>query len=948
MAKQDAKAKQDKGTKSSFYTQLANCPEKDLPHGGQVLRISLIEHDLVEYTVHVGGSASPAEFGLTWQEDVIIAVSKEAKKNGVILGSRIILIGNVQVLSQEQLGVEWAKQKEMGGGFSIVLKRSALASAPGAKKKVGKEENNAAGSDTNTANNNETSEKNQSTVKKELAVGEEEKAAADGRSENNEETANADEKPPVLSDDEKKQRVKSEFDHSSSSSPPLTTQQLITETSEHYLIYEALGGKRARKMALDPGRRHLKLLPWAGVASLVSKSVRQYGKLIILGDEPPARARDVETVEGRAFCFLPLPCFTGLPVHINGYFELSANRRDIWWGSDMAGDGALRSQWNRVILEDIVAFIYCEMLLEVIKYSGCARADEVFSLLPVTSTSEAWEVTVQKIFINLCTTPVLHDPQSKRWIQPCECVLFDNGNETHAKILSILDLHPRVRGAKVIPVPSAIFNRLEETKKIQTISPGLLRKWIQDAKLTSPQTGNRWKPEWKDGIFLLQYCMSDITDGGDNIGGGVGVGVGVGVGALIGLPLIPLHDQTFAVFTDNPKHADHREGKFYLASAPDKKIFGSLTHLIVSDGLPRHLEERFAAVVKTKRLNVCRITESVACSFIELLLPDTWQDAQAVKWDKSCAEDTKLISPEWLAKVWRYLGDVKEISLFSKLSKPFVPTMNNRICLLSRSCCLVEPTGLTESVVSIMTKLGCHCIDLSIIGMTNKQILPFIFESTAQGVLECIKTKLKVSAEGRASAVYPQFESPDITAGEKESLRTYICKHALNGITLNLSSDAKNFLSRLPIFESYGTKSGGQVFVSLAEQKFRPPHGALVELLQRDFIKCRVASDEDLMESLGVLQMTEIDFYSKYVLGQLASLEPVIRNKAIIQLLSNLSRLGSTPGGSTLKNKLKTIKILPNREKTLCFVSEMYDPEVRTSIIQRCNFILLFFLLILT
>jgi sacsin len=47
---------------------------------------------------------------------------------------------------------------------------------------------------------------------------------------------------------------------------------------------------------------------------------------------------------GRAFCFLPLPAATGLPAHINGYFELSSNRRDVWHGSDMAGAGRLRAQ----------------------------------------------------------------------------------------------------------------------------------------------------------------------------------------------------------------------------------------------------------------------------------------------------------------------------------------------------------------------------------------------------------------------------------------------------------------------------------------------------------------------------------------------------------------------------------------------------------------------------
>jgi sacsin len=32
---------------------------------------------------------------------------------------------------------------------------------------------------------------------------------------------------------------------------------------------------------------------------------------------------------GRAFCFLPLPATTGLPVHVNGFFELSSNRRVV-------------------------------------------------------------------------------------------------------------------------------------------------------------------------------------------------------------------------------------------------------------------------------------------------------------------------------------------------------------------------------------------------------------------------------------------------------------------------------------------------------------------------------------------------------------------------------------------------------------------------------------------
>ena len=70
----------------------------------------------------------------------------------------------------------------------------------------------------------------------------------------------------------------------------------------------------------------LNLLPWGGVA-------------IKLGENNEARA-----CEGHAFVFLPLPIATGLPVHVNGFFELSENRRELWYAdSGMTGGGRARS-----------------------------------------------------------------------------------------------------------------------------------------------------------------------------------------------------------------------------------------------------------------------------------------------------------------------------------------------------------------------------------------------------------------------------------------------------------------------------------------------------------------------------------------------------------------------------------------------------------------------------
>ena len=66
--------------------------------------------------------------------------------------------------------------------------------------------------------------------------------------------------------------------------------------------------------ALEIGMRGRGMLPWVGVAAQLL----------------PGQASELQELEGKAYCFLPLPLTTSLPVSVNGYFELSSNRRDLW------------------------------------------------------------------------------------------------------------------------------------------------------------------------------------------------------------------------------------------------------------------------------------------------------------------------------------------------------------------------------------------------------------------------------------------------------------------------------------------------------------------------------------------------------------------------------------------------------------------------------------------
>lgn len=96
-------------------------------------------------------------------------------------------------------------------------------------------------------------------------------------------------------------------------------------------------------------------IQWGGVAALLSTSASSK-------DVSPASSTYVG-VEGRAYCFLPLPFTTGLPIHINAFFALSSNRRTLWLGDiDTAGAGALKVAWNEHILKDTLPSLYGDLL----------------------------------------------------------------------------------------------------------------------------------------------------------------------------------------------------------------------------------------------------------------------------------------------------------------------------------------------------------------------------------------------------------------------------------------------------------------------------------------------------------------------------------------------------------------------------------------------------------
>ena len=113
----------------------------------------------------------------------------------------------------------------------------------------------------------------------------------------------------------------------------LSSASTSTKESVVFLVVCGLMGGEARRVACEETSRHLKLIPYGAVAACISR-VGQTGQIPESGpssmEGSGVGGSCFPPIVGKAFCFLPLPVRTMLPVHTNAYWELSANRRDIW------------------------------------------------------------------------------------------------------------------------------------------------------------------------------------------------------------------------------------------------------------------------------------------------------------------------------------------------------------------------------------------------------------------------------------------------------------------------------------------------------------------------------------------------------------------------------------------------------------------------------------------
>ncbi|XP_043926906.1 sacsin [Protopterus annectens] len=117
-----------------------------------------------------------------------------------------------------------------------------------------------------------------------------------------------------------------------------------TVDSTTWLICSCMDVGEALKLSLLESGQRLGLVPCGAVGVPLSET--EDLKWTFKHNSPAA---------GEIFCYLPLRIKTGLPVHINGCFAVTSNRKEIW-KTDTKG------RWNSIFMRHVIVRAYLEAL----------------------------------------------------------------------------------------------------------------------------------------------------------------------------------------------------------------------------------------------------------------------------------------------------------------------------------------------------------------------------------------------------------------------------------------------------------------------------------------------------------------------------------------------------------------------------------------------------------
>jgi len=472
----------------------------------------------------------------------------------------------------------------------------------------------------------------------------------------------------------------------------------------------------------------------------------------------------------KAFCFLPLPLHTYLPVHIHGSFAVSRNRRSIaWQGVDIRNDD---TEWNEDILKSMVAPAYSLLLLlhcKLFRYESplestvpneCENAYALWPVYDEVKNETIWRNLLKPVLSVLTSGKVLwSDVRGGCWVS------FDEAyfalKDSPEIVISVL----LQAGLPVVILPPRIYDTLchipclDKILEERAIKPQDLRKHFPKNILCESRKGLE---------VLLNFLLSGIDYRS--------------ISEIYGIPLLPLMDGSCCSFAKK----DPRIKKYVLPKELQNfyESFAAGTKDIVVDfHISLETYKKLESIYASTQLEI------VDC---KILFQDLVK-ASIFKWACRSSPDGAIAwtpglnghpSKKWLTDMWDFIGNKECYNVIIGL--PIVPVRNEQnVYSLARvpekntgaMLCYISLSIYSQKLASALRKLQFVIVDQRL--TCECSLFPFL----------SLKEFLKMLPTNAVQYV------ETMTREERDSLLSYIVK-AADHLSHNDISKIRN----LPIF----------------------------------------------------------------------------------------------------------------------------------------------------
>ncbi|XP_028408299.1 LOW QUALITY PROTEIN: sacsin-like [Dendronephthya gigantea] len=207
----------------------------------------------------------------------------------------------------------------------------------------------------------------------------------------------------------------------------LMQSQSKSDTRETWLVASCGGTDTSVSLASGEGRSR-GLLPCGGAAARLNS---------VPSDESKTKL-NIDAINGEAFCFLPLSIPTGLPIHVNGYFAVTSNRRGIWERTTSSQHQVFEVRWNEALLSDALCTAYLQLLNDV---KGLPTHDcSSYTLWPVHDKlpSSTWGKLVESVYEKIVSNSLPLFYSDGKWLSIKEGYILDDELRQVPKVCNTL------------------------------------------------------------------------------------------------------------------------------------------------------------------------------------------------------------------------------------------------------------------------------------------------------------------------------------------------------------------------------------------------------------------------------------------------------------------------------------------------------------------------------